>query len=169
MSAGFELRGYDPDPGAMERIVAAGATAAESPAMVAEMADVVFSMVPNDNVLLDIVSGPDGIARTIRPGSVLVDLSTVSPEASARVAEVMSGTGADYLRCPVSGSTSNAESGFPDVAGFGTRRCRQGLVRNTIRLRREPALFRRGRRGPHRQADDQHDGWRHAGPDRRSC
>ena len=111
MSAGFELRGYDPDPSAMERIVAAGATAAESPAMVAEMADVVFSMVPNDNVLLDIVSGPDGIARTIRPGSVHVDLSTVSPEASARVAEVMSGTGAAYLRCPVSGSTSNAESG----------------------------------------------------------
>ncbi|MDF2372994.1 MAG: NAD(P)-dependent oxidoreductase [Rhizobiaceae bacterium] len=111
MSAGFELRGYDPDPGAMERIVAAGATAAESPAMVAEMADVVFSMVPNDNILLDIVSGPDGIARTIRPGSVHVDLSTVSPEASARVAEVMSGTGAAYLRCPVSGSTSNAESG----------------------------------------------------------
>ena len=68
-------------------------------------------MVPNDAVLKNIVSGPDGIAGTIGPGQVFVDLSTVSPDASAAVAEALAATGAAYLRCPVSGSTSNAENG----------------------------------------------------------
>lgn len=111
LSDGYELFGCDPDPKAVERIVAAGAVAAVTPAEVAGAARLIFSMVPNDAVLHEIVSGPEGIARTIKSGQVYVDLSTVSPDASARVAEALSGTGAAYLRCPVSGSTSNAENG----------------------------------------------------------
>jgi 3-hydroxyisobutyrate dehydrogenase len=89
-------------------LAAEGAQPAATAAPVAEQARIILSMVPNDLALLAVARD---VAQTIRPGQVFIDLSTVSPAASARVAELMAERGADYLRCPVSGSTATAESG----------------------------------------------------------
>jgi len=141
MAAGAALAAVDPDPARLAAIVEAGARAAATPAGLTEGCDVVLSMVPNDAVLLAVATGPGGVAETIRPGQAFVDLSTVSPAASARVAEAMAARGADYVRLPVSGSTVMAEAGTltllasgPDAAierlapalavlGRGTTRC----------------------------------------------
>ncbi len=111
LAAGFDLSIVDPDPQRVAAITARGATVCADPAALARSVDIVFSMVPNDAVLLAIVGGEHGLARTIGPENIFVDLSTVSPERSARVADFLAPTGAQYLRSPVSGSTANASAG----------------------------------------------------------
>jgi 3-hydroxyisobutyrate dehydrogenase len=83
----------------------------DTPREVAAAADVVFSMVTDDAALAAITSGPDGILAGLRPGSVYVDMSTVSPRASRDLARRVRATGATMLDAPVSGSVPAAENG----------------------------------------------------------
>jgi 3-hydroxyisobutyrate dehydrogenase len=108
LGAGAALWVTDTDPSRVAPLTDAGAKPATTAAAVAEQAAIILSMVPNDLALMAVAQG---VAETIRPGQVFIDLSTVSPAASARVAEMMAARGADYLRCPVSGSTSTAAAG----------------------------------------------------------
>lgn len=111
LDAGFDLSVVDTDPARVAAIAARGAKHSADPAALAQDVDVVFSMVPNDEALLSIVSGERGLAQTIGPGQIFVDLSTVSPARSERVAELIAPAGAQYVRSPVSGSTANAAAG----------------------------------------------------------
>jgi 3-hydroxyisobutyrate dehydrogenase-like beta-hydroxyacid dehydrogenase len=89
-------------------------------AMVAET-DLVFSIIPDDAALRDIVGQSDGLARAMTRGGALIEMSTVSPPASEAVAEILTGAGIEYLRAPVSGSTSNAQAGTLTVMASGPR------------------------------------------------
>ncbi|HEY8614580.1 MAG TPA: NAD(P)-dependent oxidoreductase [Roseomonas sp.] len=120
LEAGARLAVTDTDHTRVAPLTDAGATAAGSAAALAEKADIILSMVPNDPALLSIALGSGGLAETIRPGQVFIDLSTVSPQASARVAEAMAARGADYLRCPVSGSTTTAAAGALTIFASGS-------------------------------------------------
>ena len=74
--------------------------------------DILFSTLPNDQLLLEVVEGTTdsgGIASQLRKGTVFVEMSTVSPECSARVAVALADKGVHYLRAPLSGSTALAE------------------------------------------------------------
>lgn len=72
-------------------------------------ADVVVSAVPDDAALLGLMT--DGFLDAMQAGQIFIDISTVSPTASAVVAHKLARTGAHYLRAPVSGSTAHAASG----------------------------------------------------------
>jgi 3-hydroxyisobutyrate dehydrogenase-like beta-hydroxyacid dehydrogenase len=73
--------------------------------------EIVASTISDDAALIDIVFRPSGLKETLSPSQIFVELSTVSPDASRRVAEAMSAIGVDYLRSPVSGSTATAAQG----------------------------------------------------------
>jgi 3-hydroxyisobutyrate dehydrogenase-like beta-hydroxyacid dehydrogenase len=96
----------------------------DSPGEVANQADVVFSMVSDDAALAAINDGPDGILAGLRPGSVYIDMSTVSPDASRELAARVRELDAVMLDAPVSGSVPAAEAGSlaimvgGDPAGF---------------------------------------------------
>ena len=96
----------------------------DSPREVAGQADVVFSMVTDDAALAAVTDGPRGILAGLRPGSVYVDMSTVSPDASLELAGRVRRLGAVMLDAPVSGSVLAAEAGSlaimvgGDPAGF---------------------------------------------------
>jgi 3-hydroxyisobutyrate dehydrogenase-like beta-hydroxyacid dehydrogenase len=83
----------------------------DTPREVAAAADVVFSMVTDDAALAAITSGPDGILAGLRPGTVYVEMSTVSPQASRDLAARVRAAGATMIDAPVSGSVPAAESG----------------------------------------------------------
>jgi 3-hydroxyisobutyrate dehydrogenase-like beta-hydroxyacid dehydrogenase len=72
-------------------------------------ADVVVSAVPDDAAFSSIMT-PDFL-EALRPGQIYIDISTVSPSVSTEIARKLLPTGVDYLRVPVSGSTSHAASG----------------------------------------------------------
>jgi 3-hydroxyisobutyrate dehydrogenase-like beta-hydroxyacid dehydrogenase len=73
--------------------------------------DVVASAISDDEALAAITFADGGLADSLGPHQIYVDISTVSPEASARVAGSLSHIGCPYLRAPVSGSTTTARQG----------------------------------------------------------
>ena len=114
IEAGHRLTICDPVTENRASLVARGAYVADSPAELAERCEVIFSTIPNDRALEDIVFGGEesgSLRSRMGEGSVLVEMSTVSPTVSRRVAEELSSRGAGYLRCPISGSTALARSG----------------------------------------------------------
>lgn len=88
-----------------------GATLAKSPKEVARASDVLFSMIPDGQVLLEIISGPEGIDKSDLQGKILIDMSTVAPEESQEAARRIEAAGGKFLRAPVTGSTHFAEKG----------------------------------------------------------
>lgn len=119
--AGHRLVVSEPDAENRAAAAAAGAeTGFDVPALAAE-ADIVFSMIPNDIVLAAVVLGEAGLAARLAPGAILVEMSTVSPAISRKVAAALAERGIGYVRAPVSGSTTMAEAGTLSVLASGPR------------------------------------------------
>lgn len=98
-----------------------GARLLGNPSEIAEIADVIFTMVPNGDVLLEVISGDKGLAKRDLTGKILVDMSTVDPESSEKAAERMEQAGGSLLRAPVTGSTHYAENGTLGVMVSGRK------------------------------------------------
>lgn len=108
---GFTVVGYDPSQARAGAAAKDGVSVVKSPAAAAEAADVVLSSVPNPPAVRAAYLGADGAVAAARPGTVLVDLSTVDPATWAEVAETARGRGVDSLGAPVSGGPADAGSG----------------------------------------------------------
>lgn len=104
-----------------ERAIANGFATADGISDLAARCDIVFSAISDDAALIDIVAGPDALARCLRPHQSFVDISTVSPSASQGVAERLAAQHVLYLRAPVSGSTVMAEAGTLTTMVSGPR------------------------------------------------
>jgi 3-hydroxyisobutyrate dehydrogenase-like beta-hydroxyacid dehydrogenase len=111
----------DPDPGNREAARAAGLGVAASLVDLAAGADTVISTIPNDAALRALAFGPDGLAARLAPGSLWIEMSTVSPAVSAEVAAELARRDIAYLRAPVSGSTAMAAAGTLSVMASGPR------------------------------------------------
>ena len=90
-------------------LLAAGATRYDTPAALAAASEVIFTMVTNSQDVEQIVFGADGIAQGARPGSVLVDMETISPTVARHVAVELARKGVEMLDAPVSGGPAGAE------------------------------------------------------------
>lgn len=121
VAAGGTVTVFDPVAANVADVVATGAKAGTSNRALAQAADVVVSMIPNDAVLRAVTIGEDGIFAVMKPGSIYLDMSTVSPEVSAEVETAAQVAGIAYLRAPVSGSTALAEAGKLTIMVSGPR------------------------------------------------
>lgn len=110
LKAGGRVVVFDRAPARAEALRAAGAEVAATLGALAGAAELVFSTIFDDDGLRDVVLGADGLARCGRPGAVYVDMSTVSPAASAAVAPALAERGIAYLRAPISGAVPLAAS-----------------------------------------------------------
>ena len=108
LDAGFELLVHSRTPGRAEALVARGAVAADSVAALAATVDVIITSLPNDAALESVATA---VAEAARPGTILVDTSTVSPRGSADVAAIADRASLDYLRAPVSGNPAVVRAG----------------------------------------------------------
>jgi 3-hydroxyisobutyrate dehydrogenase-like beta-hydroxyacid dehydrogenase len=120
-TAGYDVTGFVRNEAGRAKAAAINARAAETLAELSVNADVVFSAVSDDRAMMDIVRGPAGLAAHMPRGGIFVETSTVSPKASEHVAQLMNAAGINYLRCPVSGSTSTAEAKQLTVLASGPR------------------------------------------------
>lgn len=91
--------------------VAAGARLADSPEEAVKDAEVIFTMVTDSEALEQVIMGQDGLINSLKENSILIDMSTISPDYSAKLNKVLQAKNANYLRAPVIGSTSLAKSG----------------------------------------------------------
>lgn len=121
MEKGHTLTGYNRTRAKAESLIERGMTWADSPRAVARAADVTFVNVADSVSLEAVADGPDGFLAGLSTGKVVVDMSTVSPAASRRVAEWVRKTGADMVDAPVSGSQVTLEQGKLAVMVGGTR------------------------------------------------
>lgn len=121
LQKGHTVTGYNRTRSKGEWLVEHGMRWANSPREVAEASDVTFSMVANSAALSAIADGPDGLLAGLQPGKILIDISTVSPDASRAMAEKVRELGADMLDCPVSGSVVTLREGNLSVIVGGRR------------------------------------------------
>jgi len=96
---------------ALEPFTAAGAVAAATPAEVAAQTTVISVTVLDDAQVRDVVTGPDGILTTARPGTVVAVHSTVSDVTATELAETCRVAGVDLVDAPVSGGAPGAQQG----------------------------------------------------------
>ncbi len=111
VKAGHQLTVFDIDPAGVAVLVAAGARAAASAREAAHDQEVVVSMLPASRHVEAAYLGPDGIVEGIVPNTVVIDMSTIDPGTSRRVAQQVTGRGAQMLDAPVSGSSLGAAQG----------------------------------------------------------
>jgi 3-hydroxyisobutyrate dehydrogenase/2-hydroxy-3-oxopropionate reductase len=103
LQAGYPLFVFDVSPEAQEKVRALGATVSANLRAVAERADVVIMFLPGPRQVRACVSGPEGLLSAARPGSVIVDMSTVDPGTSRDMWDLAKSAGVGYLDAPVLG------------------------------------------------------------------
>jgi 3-hydroxyisobutyrate dehydrogenase-like beta-hydroxyacid dehydrogenase len=111
LDAGHTVIGYNRTRSKAQWLLARGMQWGETPAVVAQAVDVVFSMVANTAALQAVSGGVDGVLAGLRPGAIFIDMSTVSPTVSRTIAAQVAATGARMLDAPVSGSVLTLEEG----------------------------------------------------------
>jgi 3-hydroxyisobutyrate dehydrogenase-like beta-hydroxyacid dehydrogenase len=121
LARGYSVVGTNRTRARADELVTQGLVWCDTPRATAEHSDVVISMVTNDDALDAVTGGADGILAGLAPGSVYIDMSTVSPRTSRAVAERVAWLGAMMLAAPVSGSVPAAESGTLAIMVGGMR------------------------------------------------
>jgi 3-hydroxyisobutyrate dehydrogenase-like beta-hydroxyacid dehydrogenase len=121
MKKGYTMTVYNRTKGKTKALADQGAKVVGSPKEAAAGADVFISMISDDPALEGISYGPNGAFEGAKSGAVFIDMSTVSPVASARVDEKAKAKGIKYLRAPVSGSTALAAAGTLTVFASGPK------------------------------------------------
>ena len=111
LKGGFALRVFDINPKASEGVVAAGAQAAASPAEAARGADAVITMLPHGQDVETALFGPAGALESMQPGSLLIEMSTIAPSVTDRIADRLKGRRIAMLDAPVGRSSQHAVEG----------------------------------------------------------
>ncbi|MFD7662054.1 2-hydroxy-3-oxopropionate reductase [Streptomyces sp. NPDC059788] len=108
LKAGYQVTGYTLEPDKLERLAAAGGTPAASVAEAVRAADVVITMVPASPQVEAVAYGPDGILAHARPNTLLIDMSSITPQTSVDLAGAAAERGIRVLDAPVSGGEAGA-------------------------------------------------------------
>ena len=120
LRAGFRLTVFDIDSGALAALVNQGATGADSPAALADQAEVIFLSLPNAGVVETVVCGADGIARAVQDGQILVDCGTTDYLWTIEFSRRVSGMGLHFVDAPVTGMEQRAKDATLTIM-FGGR------------------------------------------------
>lgn len=110
LNAGHSLAVYARRPEAAAPVAARGATLASSPSALAAGCDVVMTNVTATADVEEVLLGPDGVSHGARPGTIVVDFSTISPQATRRIASALAERQIAMLDAPVSGGPVGAET-----------------------------------------------------------
>ncbi|RLI05547.1 NAD(P)-dependent oxidoreductase [Candidatus Bathyarchaeota archaeon] len=111
LKAGFPLTVWNRTREKMKPLLEAGAEGADSPREVAERSDVVIDIVTDSPDVEEVLLGPQGVIHGARPGLIVIDMSTISPIVTRRIAEKLAEKGVRMLDAPVSGGIIGAEKG----------------------------------------------------------
>ncbi|KYD32758.1 2-hydroxy-3-oxopropionate reductase [Parageobacillus toebii] len=108
---GYRVTVFDINNEAVREIVSEGAIAANSPKEVAQNSNVIFTMLPNSEHVKSVILDKNGIIEGAKKGSIVVDMSSISPIVSKELAQILESKGIDMLDAPVSGGEPKAIDG----------------------------------------------------------
>ena len=115
LNSGYRMTGYNRTVEKAQALSYMGLRVAATPREAAAAADVVFTMVSDNAALVAVTLGPDGVVAGLRRGATLVEMSTVGPDVTRHLGEVVAARGACMLDAPVSGSTVSVETGAASI------------------------------------------------------
>ena len=121
LKAGYELVVFDFNKSAVDEVVGCGAVAAANGKEVAEQCEVVITMVPNSPHVRVAVLGENGVAEGAKPGTVLIDMSSIDPTESKAIGAELAKMGIEMLDAPVSGGEPKAIDGTLSVMVGGKK------------------------------------------------
>lgn len=121
LKAGYELVVFDFNKDAVKEVTECGAVSAASGREVAEQCGVVITMVPNSPHVRAAVLGENGVADGAKPGTVLIDMSSIDPTESKAIGAELAKKGIDMLDAPVSGGEPKAIDGTLSVMVGGKK------------------------------------------------
>jgi len=123
---GYAVTGFSRS-GVPQVCLDAGVVPAASPAAVAAASEVVILMVPDTPDVEKVLFGPGGVAEGIRPGAVVINMSSISPAAEPANAALLAERGAEYLDAPVSGGDVGAIAGTLSIMAGGNPEVFEGV------------------------------------------
>jgi 3-hydroxyisobutyrate dehydrogenase len=111
LRAGFDLRVWNRTESRMEELVSAGAATAGGPAELAAACDIIITCVSDTPDVVEVILGEGGVLHALRPGALVVDMSTISPQTTREIAAEITARGAYMLDAPISGGSEGAANG----------------------------------------------------------
>jgi len=105
---GFSVIAHSRSAPPVDDVVSAGATRASSPSEIARRSTRIITMVPDSSDVERVLEGPGGVFEAIQPGTIVIDMSTISPIVTRRLADAARARGATLLDAPVSGGEIGA-------------------------------------------------------------
>ena len=117
LKAGFELTVHSRSKPPVDELISSGATAADSPSACAEGTDVVVTMLPDSPDSETVILGDDGVLAGARQGATIIDMSSIAPVVSQKIAAACESKVGDVLDAPVSGGPHGADAGT--IAALG--------------------------------------------------
>ncbi len=120
MKAGYKVVVFNRSSKAADELAAEGATTADSPKAVAEQCDVIITMVPDSPDVRAVVTGEEGVLAGAKAGTLVIDMSTISPVVTQEVAQMAQARGVRMLDAPVSGGDVGAQQGTLSIMVGGS-------------------------------------------------
>ena len=115
LKAGFSLTVFDIKAEPVAELAALGAEKESLPAKVAGKCDIVITMLPNSPHVIQVLTGKDGVLEGIRPGSIIIDMSSISPVVAKKMYAAAAEKGVEMLDAPVSGGEPKAIDGTMSI------------------------------------------------------
>ncbi|WP_034946733.1 2-hydroxy-3-oxopropionate reductase [Erwinia oleae] len=121
IKAGYSLVVRDHNPESVAELVSAGAIAADSAKAVAEQSDIIITMLPNSPQVKEVVLGENGVIDGAKPGTIVIDMSSIAPLASREIHAELAKKNVGLLDAPVSGGEPKAVDGTLSVMVGGDK------------------------------------------------
>jgi len=119
LKAGFDLIVYDINNSAVQDLVKDGAREGKSSGDVASQSEVIITMLPDSPEVKEVVLGENGVINGVKPGSVLIDMSSIAPSSSKEISDRLQQKGVVMLDAPVSGGEPKAIEGTLAIMAGG--------------------------------------------------
>ena len=108
---GYSVTVFDLNDSTVNAAKEFGASSADSAAETAAISDIVITMVPDSEHVEAVIAGDEGILEGLKPGSIVIDMSTIDPEMGKKMANLIEAKGSNFVDAPVTGGVGGAEAG----------------------------------------------------------
>ncbi len=121
LKAGHEVTVWNRTKSKADEVISAGAKWADSPKEIANKCDFIFTMVSDGPTLQAVTLGENGVVAGLAANKIVIDMSTVSPEESAKVNDAIEAKACKFIRGPVTGSTVLAQNATLGILASGDK------------------------------------------------
>jgi 2-hydroxy-3-oxopropionate reductase len=119
IKAGYSVMVFDINQDSVKEVVAAGAKKGNSPSHVGENCKVIITMLPNSPQVEEVIAGDNGVLKGAKSGSVIIDMSSISPIVAKKVSAITLSKGIEMIDAPVSGGEPKAKDGTLSIMAGG--------------------------------------------------